>query len=187
MSERLAWPFTPEVAYMYNGGSAAIGYGEWVALGGSAGAATTYAVEYPETDPAGGSRRVYGTQSSRTWGTTMRIPVVVRNVLVNSASLSCFGVAMEDIAVTSWGHICLRGVCDVKIVTAMTVGLGAPLLAATSAQWVTAVAASAASAGCALVKAMALETVNTTACGCGFIQALFLPGEDYSTFAYCTG
>jgi hypothetical protein len=117
----------------------------------------------------------------------MRIPVVVRNVLVTSASLNTIGVAMEDIPVTGWGHICLRGICDVKIVTAMTVGLGAPLLAATSACWVTAVAASAASAGCALVKAMALETVNTTACTFGFIQALFIPGEDYGTFAYATG
>jgi hypothetical protein len=184
MAYRFGWPFSPEVAYVFNG-STAITYGDAVELLQASGVATCIATDWPEPDPSRGSRTTALLQS-RAWGTTLYVPTIRRKAAVSTVNNGIIGVALENISASSWGHICLRGCCDIRVTTAMVVTVGQALLASATGGFITVSAALAATATC--LQAMALEAVNTSAGGASptsaYIRALLMPGEGFYSFSY---
>lgn len=189
MADRLGWPFTPKVAYLYNGSPTAIAIGETVIFYSSSSVMTTFNMEWPEPDINGGGRTTLYSTQVRSYGTTLAVPTIARCTAAPTGTQSVLGVAMEAISATSWGHVCLEGVCDVRIATARHCSLGAALIATAEGCFLDNSSAGICATS-ATIRAVALEACETssgaTSATIGMIRALFLPGNGHQVLGLST-
>jgi hypothetical protein len=188
-SERLGWPFAPSVAYLYNGSATAINAGEAVCLLNSSGLHLTTAIDWPEPEFGGGCRQQVYTGQNRAWGTTLRVPTVGRIGGAPTANQGVLGISMEYATASSWLHVCIGGVCDVRVTTAQNlVSVGEPLKLAASGMFIRASAGLYTSA--LEVRAIALEACQTSAgtdvVTIAMIRALFIPDDGRSCYYFHT-
>jgi hypothetical protein len=172
----LGYPFSPVVTFMYNPNATAISKGEAVMWSNSAVATKVYAMEWPEPDMSGGKLDGLPGQTARTAGVTRNVPCIAQltagpNVDCVTGGRQAMGVAMENISATSWGHIALSGLVDVKIGISQVITAGDALITTALGHWIEEEGAPTATS----VVAMALEGVQTSAVCSAALCAAFIP------------
>jgi hypothetical protein len=166
--DRHAALFAPQVEFLYNGGASAISKGCMCEWGGAAG--TFYAqVEDPKEEEI---KETLPSQSARPSGVKRAVPGLILWRNQTAASNYPVGVAMEDIAASAWGHVCVGGVCDVRIGTTEDIATADWLIATSDGTFVENTAAASAAT---FIHARALEaTITSGACSAALIQALLI-------------
>ena len=158
--DRMGFPFTPEVAFLYNA-STAIQMGQAVTWAG-----TATNMQYPEPDLSGGLKPQLVNQSARTTSVVMAVPAIKKASSPTDHNGLC-GVALETIAATSWGHVALSGVVDVFIGGSANIAVNDPLYVSAGNFAEVAVPATATA-----IHAMALEaTITSGTCASALISA----------------
>lgn len=187
----LGFPFSPEVAFMYNPNATAISKGCAVAWSTSVGNTKYYAMKWPEPEGSGENLDLLPGQTARTAAVTRNIPGITlpsKVHLFNTAGTGgrgIIGVAIENIAATSWGHVALSGMVDVRLGISQTITAGDALITTAAGLWVESAGADTATA----IFAMALEAVTTDSiCTAALCHAFIPPGIGFvdSSMGYNT-
>ena len=185
----LGFPFSPEVAFLYNPNTTAIAKGEAVQWSGSVAGTKYGTMEWPEPDTSATPLDTLPSQTARTAAVTINVPGIARlsggaSVVATGGRQAC-GVAMEAIAATSWGHVALSGMIDVKIGISQNIAVGDALITTAGGHFIE--EAGAPTATC--VVAMALEACQTSAiCSAALAMAFIPPGFGFGdlTMGYNT-
>ena len=169
--DRMGFGFAPEVAYLYNPTATAIAKGQCVYW--QAADAAVYSMPFPEPDNSGGKKNMLANQATRSAGITEPVMGVSLTTIVPSILKGPGGVAMEALAASAWGHVCLAGKVDVRIATASDIAAGDPIVATAGGNFIEVATYGTATA----VHAMALEaTITSGTCAAALISAFLNPG-----------
>jgi len=167
MPSRLAPPFTPDVEFLYNEGATAIAAGKAVQWGDA-----LVATEYSDPQLSGEQKKTLANQSARATGVTQNVPSIKQADVVADNNSLC-GVAVDDIAATSWGWVATKGLADVYIGASANITVNDLLIVATGGVF----AESPAIGTATFVHALAMEaTITSGTCAAALITA-FIPAS----------